>query len=322
MTGRGGRPADIFVDVNVAGRFLGTISVREGDNAGLLASEFVREHNLHPRHTTQLSELVKSKIAEYNTEQTRRLAIERRKKSRKELQQARMKEPTKAESPEFRSHARILRRKSIGGRLAKRERVLVGRMHVRVGKGKTGVLVVRRGDDPEVVVENFRRTFALKKSQAASIETQVRTQLEKFESEYRARHMSASPVSYAPRGTPSSARVVRGTDVEESPIWSAAKSKPEADAVPGLAGLTEYQRKLFETTLRGTPPEKTAEENAPLFNLDVDIGRGERERILVRNGDNPAALAREFSEQHDLSPTKCSRLEKLLTDNMSNFGAL
>ena len=253
MTGRGGRPADVYVDVNIAGRFIGSIAVREGDNAGLLASEFVREHRLDPRHTSQLSKVVKARIAEYNTEAARKLAMQQRARSRRELECARNKEPTKAQSPQFHSHSRILRRKNVGGRLAKRERVLVGRMHVRVGKGKTGVLVVRRGDNPHEIVENFRRTYALKRSQAKTIETRVRAQLEAFENEFRARHGSATPISYSalPSNTPQSARVVEKTEV----VGAAARASDGKSDIgnPDMKALTEKQRLLFQSTLGGTP---------------------------------------------------------------------
>ena len=157
-----------------------------------------------------------------------------------------------------------------------KSRKVIGRLHVEVDPKTRGTIVIREGDDPSELVENFRLAFKLRREQARQLEESIRQQLAKVAQNQMVRDGGRSPLSR----NPNSAR-----------------------PLPSMDHLTPAQQKLLRQTLQRTPTSpptrhqprsKPLSPKTPLFNLDLDIGEREKGRILVHEGDDPTELAQAF----------------------------
>eukprot|EP00658_Telonema_sp_P-2_P036540 TRINITY_DN26409_c0_g1_i2.p1 TRINITY_DN26409_c0_g1~~TRINITY_DN26409_c0_g1_i2.p1 ORF type:complete len:668 (+),score=101.11 TRINITY_DN26409_c0_g1_i2:256-2259(+) len=68
-----------------------------------------------------------------------------------------------------------------------------------------------------------------------------------------------------------------------------------------------------------TPPATPKPVREILFNLDLDLGPQGAGRLVVRRGDDPAALASRFVSEHRLQPQVQTKLVRLIQDQLSNM---
>lgn len=155
------RSPKIFIDINIGDGRVGQVAVSSGDNVFTLAEQFVRAFHLDAKYTRQLAYLIKHSIKKFIA---KRKEIQQRKKLRNEHRLTR--EMERLKPPEF----------SMKSSPAKP----IVKLSIDVGKGRTGTIIVREGDNPSIVAKNFARTFQLKEDTAKQIETLIREQLYKL----------------------------------------------------------------------------------------------------------------------------------------------
>jgi len=322
---------DLFVDISIQGKNLGSIAVREGDHPAFLASEFVRANHLDPMNTQKLAKILQQRVSEFYDDQISQKKLDKVKHER-----------AKPKSPSF-----AQRRNSL-------DRPILGTLHVKVAKGRVSKLVVRKGDNPKELVTSFRKTFGLRHAQAAELEHRIVSQLQYEESSVdtesntssyqpiRVDTSSYQPIrvdtsSYQPiRVDTSSYQPIRVDTSSYQPIRVDTSSYqpirvdtshetphtlPSPIKYPSM--LTQKQRQLLEATLEGssvnikspTRPPPAAPELL-LFNLDVNIGQGKSGRISVHQHDNMHDLAKTFCLANELNMSKVSRVEFLLSEKL------
>lgn len=247
----------LYVDVHAGNAKVGIIAIREGDNAYHLATEFCRKHNLAASYTKKLADTLAQRVAQfYNTEtryiqaQIKEEAIGRPLSQTHSRQRNGARRGSTETTPEPRSR-----------RMSLRERPLLGKLHVKVSRGKVAKLAVREGDDPAQVAQSFGRTYGLHKLQVKQIEQRVRDHI----------------------------REAQWKPDDEEPIRAPRRKPPQV------------------------PSEREV-----LFKLEIDVGRGNIETIMVRTGDVPETLAADFVQQHQLDPSKVERVADLIRNAMQS----
>ena len=245
----------LYVDVHAGNAKVGTIAIREGDNAYHLAAEFCRKNHLAASYTKKLAETLSQRVAQFYASETRYMhdQIKVNNAAQSEAggcRQSRTRRGSSSASPG--QHPR---------RLSLKERPLLGKLHVKVSRGKVAKLSVREGDDPKQVAQSFGRTYGLHKMQVNQIEQRVENHIREAQ---------------------------RKTDFEE-PIQAP----------------------------RRTPP-KVPTERKILFKLEVDVGQGNVETIVVKEGDRPEVLAVSFVEEHHLDPSKVNRVTALIEQGLQS----
>ena len=65
--------------------------------------------------------------------------------------------------------------------------------------------------------------------------------------------------------------------------------------------------------------EKSVEEDdsIPLLFVDVNLGEGKMDRIVLYEGDEPEEVAEEFAQEHSLDRSMCKKLTELLQQQMA-----
>jgi hypothetical protein len=58
-------------------------------------------------------------------------------------------------------------------------------------------------------------------------------------------------------------------------------------------------------------------EQIPLLFVDVNLGEGTTDRIVLYDGDDPSEVAKEFSTRHNLDASMTGKLTDLLTQQMN-----
>jgi hypothetical protein len=150
----------LLIDINIGDGRMGQIGVREGDNAYVLADTFVRAFRLDRSFVRKLAALIQTRVQEFTLEQKRQLGRPA------SARPASAKATVSPQPFNFTSE----------NRKSNRNEVLL-RLHVDVGKGKFGIIAVRKGDDPAVLARNFAQTFSLKPERIDEIEAKIREQI-------------------------------------------------------------------------------------------------------------------------------------------------
>jgi hypothetical protein len=63
--------------------------------------------------------------------------------------------------------------------------------------------------------------------------------------------------------------------------------------------------------------EEEQSDQIPLLFVDVNLGEGNTDRIVLYDGDSPSQVAQQFSERHNLDPSMTVKLTDLLTQQMN-----
>ena len=189
---------DLFVDVNMGGKRLGAVPVREGDNPALLAAEFVRRHGLPVGMTEKLTRLLRARVAAFYEAEL--IATRDAAREQQRADAARQRHAVRASrGPALAGNSGELAGTRSSGNGSRRpssasaplsERAVIGTLHVKVGRGRIGKLVVRVGDDPHELVKSFGKTFSLRPQQAAQIQERLVAQL-RLDDERRAARSAA-----------------------------------------------------------------------------------------------------------------------------------
>jgi len=202
----------MYIDVGVGGGQVGRIEVRRDSKPFSLAHQFVRQHQMDVSYTVKLSKLIEDRVKAFLDEENRRDQAERRRANRREVQEYRRRF-TRPKPFQLRSDAIARSRGADSANLAPSvtgsvaiartgahlepmrvpQRALVGRLHVQVGQGKTGTIVIRAGDDPVELVENFRKAFGLRRGVARHLAEAVRQRLVEHDEQSRYREQRGHP---------------------------------------------------------------------------------------------------------------------------------
>lgn len=189
----------MYIDVGIGGGQVGRVEVRRESKPFSLAHQFVRLHRMDVSYTVKLAKMIEDRMRAFLKEEERRDQAERRRANRKEVEEYRRRF-TRPKPFQLRSDAIAASRQSMNAAAMGRQvapvaaegadagipvvpvrqpqRPLVGRLHVQVGQGKTGTIVIREGDDPHELVENFRKAFGLRRGVARHLADTVRQRLE------------------------------------------------------------------------------------------------------------------------------------------------
>jgi len=127
-----------------------------------------------------------------------------------------------------------------------------------------------------------------------------------------------SPVKGRSSGSPRGSPRRDGSPTSRMMYNEAVSQRQQAERLPRASSRGQRPPVPAATTTTGA----TRQGGAVLFHLEIDLGKGRPAgRLVVREGDEPAILAKEFAAEHRLpSSTKVSlRLEKLIVDNMKTY---
>jgi len=286
---------DLLVDVNLEGRLIGSVSVCKGDDPAVLARKFIREHDLDPQMALNLRKLLKGRMNEF-------YAVERESHLKKKRNEGTTGPPKLSNG----------RRKSFPD-----NRKVLGTLHVKVGPGRKGKLVIREGDDPDELVNGFRMTYGLRKQQAQQVRERIEEQL------------AFGDDHVADEDIPVHQTEFKNGEDREAPSLMKIDNKddlPSPVRYPSV--LTQNQRELLRVTLGGDAVNGEAVFSAPgshnrpsstreiLFFLDVNLGRGEIERLTIFEEDDLGLVAQEFCHKHRLKEDKMKRLTFLLEEKL------
>lgn len=62
--------------------------------------------------------------------------------------------------------------------------------------------------------------------------------------------------------------------------------------------------------------EESEDEKYPILFLDVNLGKGKVDRLIIMDGDDPMKVADEFCEQHTLSDKKKKKLKNVIKQQL------
>ena len=185
-------PPDLVVDVTLPNGRSGTIEVRAGDNARDLAEKYVYEHSLRMRFIPILTDLVEEKVKEFLILEERKLFAQKRRQARNgflanQALERNVNSPGNLNnssnsfnvgippSPNLTVPQPFYLETAERGRSTFKSppKRIIAKLHIDVGPSKRGTITIRIGDNPEKLVNEFRRTYRIKKSQCVMILTRV-----------------------------------------------------------------------------------------------------------------------------------------------------
>lgn len=150
------------------------------------------------------------------------------------------------------------------------------------GNSKPGTVIVRKGSNIRELAKNFVNLYGLKKSMIKIVENQIQDELFK--------HYSNEAKSLFQKMIPK--------DDEDSPY-----EVPEA---------------LEEGTLQLQIEEENSNPKI-IFNMEVEISKGNYSTFAVLEGDSPKKLAHIFASKHNLSQKSEQKLVKLIEHHLKEI---
>mmetsp|Transcript_5110 Transcript_5110/g.10604 ORF Transcript_5110/g.10604 Transcript_5110/m.10604 type:complete len:1204 (-) Transcript_5110:288-3899(-) len=182
---------EMYVDVNMDGKLIGTIPVHRGDDPVALASAFVLKHRLDRSMQPKLRRLLHDRMIEFHGSENQPLPFHSNREGDALSQVSNI-----GSNKSFRK-PRNLSRSSFRSNSGP----IIGTLHVKVGPGRIGKLVVREGDDPGKLVAGFRKTYGLRERQASEIEERVVLQLRLYYEQQQQESATLRPTSLHPSPT-------------------------------------------------------------------------------------------------------------------------
>ena len=175
----------LFIDVEIGDGRVGQIAVREGSNSYALAKRFCSCHEIHVRHVEPLAEMVKGQVAAYCAAIERRKERASRAENRRKLLRWQQRFTTSV-SHDVHAGLRVTKRAAtrhaarahdLSASSTPAESQVVGRLHIEIGGGQTGTLVVHTGCDARQLAYGFCAAHGLADGAAAQIEQQIERHL-------------------------------------------------------------------------------------------------------------------------------------------------
>lgn len=115
---------------------------------------------------------------------------------------------------------------------------------------------------------------------------------------------------------------VKEEELEESPEpGRKLHHSPNTNLVESANTLEQEQEQVEQ--FEQTDPDEDGEgegdqsEQIPLLFVDVNLGEGTTDRIVLYDGDDPSEVAKEFSTRHNLDASMTGKLTDLLTQQMN-----
>ena len=311
--------------------------MREGSNSYALAKRFCSCHELNAQHVEPLAEMVKGQVAAYCA------AIERRKERALRAENRRkllrwQKRFTTSVTHDVHAGLRVTKRAAtrraarahdLSASSTPAEGQVVGRLHIEIGGGQTGTLVVHTGCDARQLAYGFCAAHALADDAAAQIEQQIERHL--LEASVRRRSLfflftrcCVAASTRRPTGARlrAAAAAARSRYSATSVFFAPPRAHPTYPAfrsqeIEARDAARQTQREDAATRVR----RQQREANAPLFNLEVRLAEGRAGVVPVFAGCDSAALARTFVEEHALPAKAIQKLTRLIDDNVAIYAA-
>lgn len=183
-------------------------------------------------------------------------------------------------------------------------------LKITISKGKTGVILVREGDDITELARNFVNTFGLKKDHLPKIVEKIKKHLEDCQEVSKA--VSGRPLSST------NSREEASIVVEKAEKQQLSKKKAQQLKVSQKEPKISKELTANTTNLSSSP-KTPRPENKVLFNLDVEINENNRKILTVREGDDPKTLAREFAKQHLIGTSAEEMLVQLIQHHTKKY---
>ena len=99
----------------------------------------------------------------------------------------------------------------------------------------------------------------------------------------------------------------------EEPCNKVHESNPKFDTMVNV-GIKEMAR---DAEANASEEGTQEEEPIPLLFVDVNLGEGKMDRIVLYEGDQPETIAEEFAKEHDLDSGMTKKLTDLLNQQMA-----
>eukprot|EP00698_Gefionella_okellyi_P003828 TRINITY_DN13553_c0_g1_i1.p1 TRINITY_DN13553_c0_g1~~TRINITY_DN13553_c0_g1_i1.p1 ORF type:complete len:761 (-),score=210.73 TRINITY_DN13553_c0_g1_i1:24-2306(-) len=303
----------LYLEIKLGDGRVGQIGVREGDNAYHLAEIFAKAMKLDRQYVKKLALLIQMQVKEYNKHHSSASAEQKK----RELKEARARE-----AEEMRKFMEQKPFSFATQQRADARRPILFKLHIDVtGRGKMGLIAVRRGDDPLSLARNFVRTFRLRTELVDEIVEKINQQTVLY---YRnLRELGSSP-SRQGEGVQSVSMMNAGDDDSQQYAYTYDEGE---DFVPQFSEAPDMQAppvRTFTSASSGASyssagqGQQLAKERV-LFNLDVDIGDGRTGRIRVMDGVLATKLAINFATTHKLNEAIVPRLTRLIEQNLELY---
>jgi hypothetical protein len=282
-----------WVDVFVGGVSYGRIPVRRDCNPVSTASRFVREAGLGNDKALELSRVIRSRMDAYLKDEERRVSAVKRRGIRQQV------EAFRAKTTQPKPFAFALDKRAKDKREGGEARPVVCKLTYQVGVGsapRIAKVTLRLWDDPDVVVERFRRTYGLALSDTKVIREDIARRLRKAAAE-ESRRREAMETEQAPLGDDEPAdRFARSLDRAHRPAVRLVGADQDAD---DARSDDSHQRRLSraEHMASAGPGGVEDEEGWKHYSVELDpAGR-------ARSPDMPESLLRSFgSYRREKSP--------------------
>ncbi len=264
--------------------------MRSGDNVFDLAKKFVESFNLHSSEIQHLAYLIRTQINRY---------VER------------MEQPSSTTSASSKNSV---------------DNQPILKMIVELGYGKSGTIVVRRGDDVRKLARNFASTFGLKKWKENEIAAELRRQLALSASEAANESSSTSvpPLSsssISPSLSTVSVNSFTPQQQQQQQQQNAHAELVSLKSVPstprGTSSIDTRSDRTVTTPRVASPPIE--EDGELLFNMEIEICEGVKKSLAVHRYSDSTKLAHVFAQQNKLKEKAEAKLVKLINYHIQRF---
>jgi hypothetical protein len=271
---------NIFIDIDIGDGRIGQIGVCHGDNVFQLAEQFVKKNHLPPSKLNDVAYVIRTSLNKYMSKQ--------------------MEE--ESPRPDAKARAPLLKLK------------------INLPRGKHGLVVVRHGDDPDVLAKNFATTFQLKKEMVDQIAEEIRLQLRK---------VSAKRIDYDDESVVDSSLVIHSTaamkqsdqqifdferhkQLQHSQNATVITTVTTTTTSPQIAPSTNYSQLTRLDNHNSNSNDEEANRGHVLFSMEVEITKNNKKMLEVRSGELPNQIARRFAQTYNLTLEKEKQLEDLI----------
>ncbi|KAG2382044.1 hypothetical protein C9374_005836 [Naegleria lovaniensis] len=292
--------AKVILSINIGDGKMCKLGVVSGDNIFHLAELVVKQFELDPKLRSEIAFNIRNSINKYIDKANGSLLKD--KKNNPKLKEA---EKFNQTVGTMFSNTTQQTPFNFVSDWIKPTRPPILQLKITISKGKTGVIVIREGDDITELARNFVSTFGLKKEQLPKIVEKIKKHLEDCQ-EGIGKSASGRPFSNSREET----SIV--VEKSENPLSAKKSQQPKEKKDPKEA------KALLATTLASSP-HTPRPGNKVLFNLDVEINENNRKILTVREGDDPHALAHEFAKHHSIGSRAEEMLVQLVQYHMKKY---
>ena len=340
----GGRVPDFYLDVDMPNGGKAKLAVRMDARPRELAEVFVRTHpELRQRMVPILSDKINERMERFREEKRRKRFARLHRRRRDML--ARWKTPTavgeKKSSKDEQKMDRAAQKTSSfkrdekqrhrpqqqqvhdsGAPAAARARgPIVAKLHVQIAADSKRTINIREGDRAEDLATKFSLKYGLKPRDKDIVSKRLEQEIRQLDGRRgqetrKARYGSVS--GRTSRGSPK--QILKGVDIPDN--LTPAQRDLLIQTMGGGAALPTPWKEAPPTAstarVRASAPIRApTEERTPILRMKITLPLGGTDRLVVSEGDDLNALARNFVAKHSLSSESVASLHKLLRSELA-----